>query len=269
MKGLRPVTGLLLILGASASAADTKLWYDRPAGNWETEALPIGSGRLGAMLFGGTSREHIQFNEESLWIGDESLTGAYQAFGDVFVELSHGAVTAYRRELDLERAVHTVMYASDGVKYRREAFASFPAKVMVCRLTADKPGSLTGSVALTDQHKGRISAEGNRIQSSGSLAGYRYAPDNNKPYAIALNYEAQVLVLNDGGTVEVVGDRVRFKQANSVTLSAGGRCGTRTAFSAARPAHGTSRGARGARRTSGSTTPIPATRSICARLPIR
>ncbi|MCL5281419.1 MAG: glycoside hydrolase family 95 protein [Planctomycetes bacterium] len=219
MKGLRPVTGLLLLLGASASAADTKLWYDRPAGKWETEALPIGNGRLGAMLFGGTSRERIQFNEESLWIGDEQDTGAYQAFGDVFVEFggpTETSATGYRRELDLERAVHTVTYRSGGVSYYREAFASFPARVMVFRFTADKPGMLTGTVALTDMHLGKIQAEGNRLTSAGSLAGYQY--EGNKPYAIALNYEAQVLVLNKGGTVEATGDTIAFQKANSVTL---------------------------------------------------
>jgi len=168
------------------------------------------------MLFGGAPSERIQFNEESLWIGDETDTGAYQAFGDVFVELAPGEVTAYRRELDLERAVHTVTYESGGVKFYREAFASFPAKVMVFRFTADKPGALTGTVALTDMHKGAISTAGARLMSSGSLAGYRY--EGNKPYALALNYEAQVRVLNEGGTVEIAGEKIAFKQANSVTL---------------------------------------------------
>jgi alpha-L-fucosidase 2 len=88
----RSVVGLLLLAAGIASAADTKLWYDHPARNWETEALPIGNGRLGAILFGGTSCERIQFNEESLWIGDEQDTGAYQAFGDVFVDFGQGGI---------------------------------------------------------------------------------------------------------------------------------------------------------------------------------
>src|SRR5689334_4964878 len=128
------------LLRANA-AVETELWYDRPATNWETEALPIGNGRLGAMLFGGPLRDRIQFNEGSLWIGDEEDTGAYQAFGDVFVDfdgLAEGSVKGYGRELDLSRAVHTVTYECEGVKYRREAFASFPAQVMVFRFTADK-----------------------------------------------------------------------------------------------------------------------------------
>ena len=140
------------------SAQPNLLWYSQPARDWEKEALPIGNGRLGAMVFGTAPEERIQFNEESLWVGDETDTGAYQAFGDVFVALAHGAVTTYRRELDLERAVHTVTYESGGVRFRREAFASFPARVIVVRFTANKPGKLTGTVRLTDMHKGKICA---------------------------------------------------------------------------------------------------------------
>ena len=198
------------------SAQPNLLWYNQPATDWEKEALPIGNGRLGAMLFGSAPQERIQFNEESLWIGDETDTGAYQAFGDVFVTLAHGAVSAYRRELDLEHAVHTVTYESGGVTFRREAFASFPARVIVVRFTANKPGKLTGTVRLTDMHKGKISAAGNRLTSSGSLAGYQY--EGNKPYAIVLNYEAQVLVLHDGGTMEMAGEQIAFTNANSLTL---------------------------------------------------
>ena len=69
------------------SAADLTLWYQQPATNWMTQALPIGNSQMGAMIFGGIQREHIQFNEESLWIGDEQDTGAYQAFGDVLCRI--------------------------------------------------------------------------------------------------------------------------------------------------------------------------------------
>ena len=71
-----------------AADPSTTLWYQQPAKEWMTQALPIGSGNLGAMLFGGMQHERIQFNEESLWIGDEQDTGAYQAFGEVLVDFS-------------------------------------------------------------------------------------------------------------------------------------------------------------------------------------
>src|SRR5678815_297409 len=108
---MKLILGLLLIWTAGVTAAETSLWYNKPARNWETEALPIGNGRLGAMLFGNPSRERIQFNEGSLWIGDEKDTGAYQAFGDVIVDFDdQGPISNYRRELDLDRAMHTVTY---------------------------------------------------------------------------------------------------------------------------------------------------------------
>jgi alpha-L-fucosidase 2 len=211
---------LATLLGALAfqahSAPDTRLWYGQPAKDWEKEALPIGNGRLGAMLFGSAPEERIQFNEESLWVGDETDTGAYQAFGDVFVALAHGPVTAYRRELDLERAVHTVTYESGGVIFRREAFASFPAGLVILRFTANRPGQLSGTLRLTDMHRGKVIASENRLTSSGSLAGYQYEGTN--AYAIVLNYEAQVLVLHDGGTLEAAGEQLAFTRANSLTL---------------------------------------------------
>ena len=82
-------TLLTLLLAATAAtaihAADSKIWYDNPAQRWEQEALPIGNGRLGAMVFGKTGIERIQFNEKSLWTGNETDTGSYQAFGDLFL----------------------------------------------------------------------------------------------------------------------------------------------------------------------------------------
>jgi len=237
---LAPATILILACQLSISAAeqpsrqkDLTLWYDKPAESWEQEALPIGNGYMGAMLFGGVQCEQIQFNEESLWIGDEEDTGAYQAFGDVFIKL--GADTAkpvvknapkptlYRRELDLRRAVHTVTYIQDGVNYRREAFASHPAKVMVFRYTADKPGALTGSVELTDMHKGAISVANNTLTSAGLLAGYTYqggssSKKSGEGYALALAYEAQIRVLHDGGKVSVNGNTIAFENVTTLTL---------------------------------------------------
>jgi len=75
-------------LATTSSASDLTLWYDKPATQWEQQALPIGNGRLAAMCFGGVEEERIQFNEESLWTGDESDTGFYQAFGEVRVVFS-------------------------------------------------------------------------------------------------------------------------------------------------------------------------------------
>ena len=98
---------------ADEAPAQRILWYTRPAQDWEKEALPIGNGRLGAMVFGDVVKEHIQFNEDSLWIGDEKDTGAYQAFGDLYIEMAHQDHDGYRRELDISRAIHTTTYQNE------------------------------------------------------------------------------------------------------------------------------------------------------------
>lgn len=223
MKYTMQILFAAMLAGSRAmNAADLTLWYQQPATNWMTQALPIGNCQMGAMIFGGVQQEHIQFNEESLWIGDEQDTGAYQAFGDVFVEFNHADGTNYFRQLDFQTALHTVTYESGGVKYQREAFASYPAKVLVFRFTADKPGALTGMVLLTDMHAGKIVAAKNKLTSSGTLQGYTYkggsANKNQAPYAIALQYEAQVAVLNDGGTTSIDQGKIQFTNANSITL---------------------------------------------------
>lgn len=113
--------------------ASTTLWYERPATDWMKEALPIGNGRLGGMVFGGVENEHIQFNVDTLWVGDEEDTGSYQAFGDLFIDLDVAANDTpgnYRRELDIQKALHTISYEQDGTTYRREYFASHPANLM-------------------------------------------------------------------------------------------------------------------------------------------
>lgn len=210
---------LLLVLSVNAAAVDLKLWYDKPAVDWQKETLPIGNGRLGAMIFGGVPKERIQFNEDSLWIGDEVDTGAYQAFGDLYLDFDQQAPTAYRRELDIERAVQTITYSSGGTSYQRQYFASHPANVMVFRFTADKPGALTGTLTLTDAHKGTIIADGNRVTAKGNLAGYTHSlSGKNAKYNIALDYEAQVVAQNEGGKVKAKDNKLVFTGVTTLTV---------------------------------------------------
>jgi len=188
----------------TAQAQELSLWYAQPAKQW-LEALPIGNGRLGGMIFGGTTNERVQFNEQSLWLGSETEMGNYQPFGDVLVTWQHGATTDCRRELNLEDAIHRVSYRADGSAFQREAFSSYPDQVLVYRCTADKPGAYSGTIRLTDMHGAKISATGNKITSVGTLTN-------------GMDYEAQVLVLNDGGTVSVKGNSIVVTKADSVTL---------------------------------------------------
>jgi alpha-L-fucosidase 2 len=160
---------------------ELRLWYDEPAVSWN-EALPVGNGRLGAMVFGGTGQERIQFNEETLWDGrprDYSHKGAseyldeirqlvfegkqeqahalamekfmsiplrqmnYQPFGDLYLSFpGHGKHTDYFRGLDLRRAVCLTSYTSDGIRYQREVIASSPRQVIAMHLASDREGSL-------------------------------------------------------------------------------------------------------------------------------
>jgi alpha-L-fucosidase 2 len=191
---------------AKAKSLPLKLWYDQPAKDWMTEALPIGNGRLGGMIFGGIATEQIQFNEISLWTGDEKETGAYQAFGDLFIDFNNSTnARQYKRELNINNAVHTISYLSNGIQYKREYFSSAKDQVMVMRISADRKGSCSGAIRMTDMHKGVFEFAGQRITLKGTL-------DNG------LVYEAGLVVLNDGGVVKVADNALLFDKTNSITL---------------------------------------------------
>jgi alpha-L-fucosidase 2 len=203
------LSSLLLVVAAmflarTAEAEDLSLWYVKPAAKW-LEALPIGNGSLGGMIFGGTTNERVQFNEQTLWLGSETDMGSYQPFGDVFVEWSHTAPTDYRRELNLADAMHRVSYRDGGVTFKREAFSSHPDQVMVLRFTADKAGAYSGMIRLTDMHKATITAAGSKLTSVGTLTN-------------GLQYEAQVWILSEGGKVSATGNNISLSQADNVTL---------------------------------------------------
>jgi len=176
---------LVLLTSTLGAAEPLVLRYDRPAAKW-TEALPVGNGRLGAMIFGDPASEHLQLNESSLWSGapkdwnnpgakeilpqvraalfagdyvkatelskkmQGTYTQAYQPLGDLRLAFpgTEGA-TGYERTLDLDRAVATVRYTAGGATYTREIFSSFPDQVIVVRLTCDQPGKI-GFTAAAD-----------------------------------------------------------------------------------------------------------------------
>lgn len=218
----------LFLIGCDSSKGDQttglKLIQDAPAQDWQSECLPIGNGRLGAMSYGGVATEQIQFNEDSVWIGDEQDTGAYQAFGDLFIELDATDAAAtdsdYRRELNLRNAIHTVSYQQDGIRYQREYFASHPANVLVFRLTADQPGALSGTLALKDAHGGQIDAVGNEVFFTGTLSGkHRLSGKGGDPnYDIRLDYEARARVLHTGGSLTTEEGALRFEDCDSLLI---------------------------------------------------
>ena len=130
MKKIMKVTAsafvVALVMADVASGQRLALRYKQPAEDWQSQALPIGNGRLGAMIFGDAQHEHLQLNEISLWTGDEKDTGSYQNLADLFLDLTHGTPSDYERRLDIDSAVHTIIYKANGVAYRREYFASCP-----------------------------------------------------------------------------------------------------------------------------------------------
>ena len=182
----------VFVLSLNVSAGQVhKLWYDTPAQVW-TEALPLGNGRLGAMVYGNPANEQIQLNEETIWAGRpnnnanpearewipkiqklvfegkyreaqdmctahvKSATNQgmpYQPFGDLRISFpGHGRYDNYYRELSLDSARTVVRYSVDGVNYTRETFASFPDQVVITCITSDRPGSVTFNASLTTPH---------------------------------------------------------------------------------------------------------------------
>lgn len=187
---------LVVAFVARAGAAEVKhsqmkFWYRQPASDW-SEALPIGNGRLGAMVFGGIKSERLQLNEDTLWSGgphnydnpralehlgearkliaagkfkeaerlcDRFLLGvpkyqqAYQPLGNLRLHFPGDArVEDYRRELDLANGIAMVTYRLGGATFIREVFASYPDQVIAVRLTCDKPGKITLAVLMDCPH---------------------------------------------------------------------------------------------------------------------
>ncbi|MDR2148507.1 MAG: glycoside hydrolase family 95 protein, partial [Tannerella sp.] len=165
---------------------NSKLWYRQPAKVWE-EALPLGNGRLGAMVFGGVADERIQLNENTLWDGfplnpnnpeglkalpevqrllfenknneavelaSKTMMGipkgvkSYQSLGELWFDTPGMTAENYIRSLDLSTAIATTRYTSDGVNYVREYFASAPDNVIVVRITADKGKKINLNLSL-------------------------------------------------------------------------------------------------------------------------
>jgi len=179
---------------------------------WGSSVYPIGNGRLGCTIYGGMAEEHIQFNEDTLWTGDEDDTGRFQNFGDMFIALeghadADPAAGKYRRELNFGESIHTISYEAGGVQYRREYFASHPAQVMVFRFTASKKGAYTGTLSIRDAHAGTTNATGDTLAISGALGGN-----------IGLSYEAQARVLHEGGTVTAANGVIAFKGCDSLVI---------------------------------------------------
>lgn len=245
----------LLLVGAcvwmmlSAHAQNLKLWYQQPAKTW-VEALPVGNSSMGAMVYGGTSREELQLNEETLWGGGpyrndnpkalESLaevrnlifsgktmdaqnlidqtfyTGRngmpYQTIGSLIIEApGHEKAKNYYRDLNLERAVATTRYQVDGVNFQREVFASFPDRVIIVRFTTDKPGELNFKVSYDSPLQSTVRKLGKKLVLRGKGGDHEGVKG-------VIEVETQSQVIAEGGKVSLTDKYISVEHATAATL---------------------------------------------------
>lgn len=235
---------------------DLTLRYDKPAVAW-TEALPLGNGRMGAMHFGGVEHERFQLNEGTLWSGGPSngdnpaarkalpeirkalfegrwdevdeiakrmqgpYSESYLPLGDLRLDFPVSGATEYRRELDLDSAVSTVTYTAGGVRYRREAFISHPAKTFVLRLSADRPGSVSFTARLDSKLSFSTEASGQRLSLVGRAPKY-IAPEawakEGQPNEEGMRFAAVLDVKARGGKTLRDGATITVQNADEVVL---------------------------------------------------
>ena len=233
------------------------LWYTRPASTW-TEALTIGNGRLGAMVFGGVQREHLQLNEDTLWSGGphcydnpdahghlgavrkaleqgefvrtqetaQKMLGrpkyqqAYLPLSDLFLDFpKEGKASEYRRALNVRDGVAEVTYRIDDARFTRRVFASCPDQAIVIRLECDKPKGITFDLSMTSPHPCKSGAISDDMLSMTRHVGPRQENRLIGPWkGKGLRFGACVRVAAEGGKVVTQDGKVSVKGADAATI---------------------------------------------------
>ena len=238
----------------------TVLWYKSRAKAW-TQCLPIGNGTLGAMIYGCPAKEKLSLNHDELWNGvpkDTVRPGAPEAFrkarslalegklheaqeeiennfqsvwsqaymplGDLEIDFGlRGRITDYRRSLDLENAVSSVEFTCSGVKYKREYFASYPAKAIAAKLTCES-GKMSFTFGLSSKLRSNSFADGNTVILDGECHGENNIGNHSdrkdyfdEPEKRGMRFRAAVKVITDG-TVSESENRISVKDAVSAVL---------------------------------------------------
>lgn len=239
--------------GFSQQRPALKLWYNTPSGQTWENALPIGNGRLGAMVYGNVSKETIQLNEHTLWSGSpnrndnpaalaslpeirqlifdnkqkeaEALANKtiitkksngqmFQPMGNLHLTFDgHETYTNYYRELDIERAVAKTSYTVDGVTYTREVLASLPDRVIVMQLTASKPGRLSFSASYFTQHTKPVIKTASPNELT--IAGTTSDQDGVKGM---VRFKGITRIKAEGGSVSASDTALTVKGANAATI---------------------------------------------------
>lgn len=247
---------LSLALLVEANAQDNsllKLWYEQPAKQW-VEALPVGNGRLGAMIYGDPVNEIIQLNENTLWAGQPNrndnpdanaalpevrkliFEGKYKEAQDlvnksIITKKSHGMpyqtvgnlrlafsghenYTNYYRELNLEKATASSRYEANSVKYETSVISSFPDQVIVAQLKADKPGSISFSATMDRPKPSEVTVTSNE---NGELVMSGITSEFEKMPG-SIKFEARVKIVAKGGKISASDGSLSVVQADEVTI---------------------------------------------------
>lgn len=242
---------LLIFTATLLSAQDNrmKLWYDKPALDWN-QALPLGNGRLGVMVFGTPAVEHLQLNEETIWAGSPNSNAheleagvldkvrelifegkyveaqdmatakimsptnhgmPYQTMGDLFISFpGHTTYSNFYRDLDIKNAIATVSYDANGINYKREIFTSFTDQAIIIRLTADKPASITCNAFLTTPQE-----KVERRSEENQLITTGLTPAHEKQSG-KVQFETRIKPEVKGGLYTVSDDIISIKNADEV-----------------------------------------------------
>ncbi len=241
---------------------DMVLWYRQPAEQW-LQAMPMGNGMIGAMDFGGVPEERIALNESSFWSGrphDYDDTNAFQYFpkirdlvfadkfqeaermvndhfygipkaqeayqpiGDLLLSFDSTNFTDYRRELDIKTGVAKVSYRQGDAVITRETFVSWPDKVMVLRISSDKPGRISFGAQFRGPYLESSVADGNHLVMDGQWKGPFPGSATGMAGLIAhtagkgLRYEAALTARLEGGISEATNSTLQIRNATAVTL---------------------------------------------------
>ncbi|MBW9052794.1 glycosyl hydrolase family 95 catalytic domain-containing protein [Rhizobium mesosinicum] len=231
--------------------ADNLLWYDVPARLW-TDALPLGNGRLGAMVFGDPISERLQINESTFWAGGpyrpanpdayghlervralifaeryaeaEALAEkhlmarpikqmSYQPVGDLHIDFLHSqSVTSYRRTLDLDTAIATTSYVAEDTAFCREAFISAVDGVLVMHISADRLRSINCRISLDSPQQGQL------IEGQNSQLTFFGVGKDEWGVAAALRFAFSIRVINKGGTLRVSDGVISVDDANDLVI---------------------------------------------------